>query len=171
MTENTLVNYTTGEIVPRETIVEETENFMIIRDEHGKYRKQMKYKRVWTKLPENEQEKIEMYRVMNDSDNNSELVTSMANAVGKQIEIHQSFTNPYTSFDEDTGKNDYGVTTTIYDGKHYYATSSKSVYYTLEGLYEVFGQPTDLNYKPIKVEITSTKMQNGNQIGFKLIGL
>lgn len=154
---------TTGEI-----IVQDTEDFTIVKMSNGKFRKDMKYKQIYTHVPTEKEEMLELYKVLNDE--NNDLVVTMATRVGSEIEIHQVYTNPYQSFDEETGGNTNGVTTTIFTGTEYIATSSKSVYYTVLGLFETFGQPNTEGYTPLKVKITSRKMQNGNQIGLELIG-
>lgn len=168
--EMTTYNEQTGEIIPTqgEVIVQDTENFTIVQLPNGKFRKDMKYKQVYTHVPTDKKEMLQLYKVLNDENNPD--VATMATRVGAEIEIHQVYTNPYQSFDEETGGNTNGVTTTIFTGKEYIATSSKTVYYTVMGLFDTFGKPSDEDYTPLKVKITSRKMQNGNQIGLELIG-
>lgn len=163
---NELVNTETGEI---EQVIKDTESYTIVKQVNGKYRKDMKYKKYYSLIPSNEEETIELYKILNTEDN--DLVTPMKNIIGKEIEIHQVYTNPYQSFDEGTGGDTNGVTTTIYDGEGYIATSSKAVYYTVFNLFNVFGHPNDENFKPIKVKVTGTKMQNGTQINLELISV
>lgn len=171
--ELTTVNTETGELVQHkplntgEVIVQETPEYTVVKLENGKYRKDMKYKQYFTNTPTNKDEKIELYKILNTQD--EKLVTPMSKLVGEEIEIHHVYTQPYTSFDEETGGNTNGVTTTIYTGSNYIATSSKSIYYTIMGLFEVFGDPTLEDYKPIKVKITGTRLQNGTQINFELV--
>lgn len=150
-----------------EIIVQDTENFTIVKLPNGKFRKDMKYKKIYTHVPTEKAEMLALYKILNDEDNPD--VAVMLNRVGSEIDILQVYTNPYQSFDEETGGNTNGVTTTIFTGKEYIATSSKSVYYTIMGLFETFGRPSDPDYTPIKVKITSRKMTNGNQIGLELI--
>ena len=86
--------------------------------------------------------------------------------------IKHVFIQPYESFDEETGNVTDGVTTTIEDIEgNYYATSSKSVYYKIFSIMDTFGYPTDENYKPVKVNVTGTKRQNGVQIDLELVGI
>lgn len=170
---NELVNTETGEITTQtnnfEEIVQDTNEYTIVKTAEGKFRKDMKYRKFFSKVPETNEDLIELYNLLNSQDES--LVTPMKKVTSEIIEIHQIYTNPYTSFDEDTGRNTNGVTTLIYDGERHIATSSKSVYYRVLGLFEVFGYPNSENYKPIKVQVTETKMQNGYQIDLKLISL
>lgn len=159
----------TGEIQPTEVVVSETQDYKIVRLPNGEFKKNMKYHEYFSRTAETEEEKIELYNVFNGSDN--ELVTPFNNMVGKNIQIKHVFIQPYESFDEKTGNVTDGVTTTIEDvDGNYYATSSKSVYYTVLNLMKTFGYPSDDNYKPINVEVTGTRRQNGVQIDLKLIG-
>lgn len=169
MNNNPDVNFETGEI-KTDMIVSETPEYKIVKQENGKYRKEMKYETYFSRQAETEEEKIELYKVFNDS--NSDLVTPLSNMQNKEINIAHVFTQPYESFDEDTGKVFNGVTTTIEstDGS-YYATSSKSVYHTIFNIMRTFGFPNDENYKPVKVEVTGIRRQNGVQIDLELKGL
>lgn len=163
------VNEQTGEILSGETVVQETDNYKVVQLEDGTFKKNMKYKKMYTRVPETEEEQIELYKVFNDE--NSTLVTTLSNMVGKEITINHFFTNPYQSFDEKTGIVTDGVTTTIEDvDGSYYVTSSKSVYYSIFNIMDAFGFPSDNDFKPIKVNVTGTKRQNGVQIDLELIG-
>lgn len=164
------VNTETGEIVPRETIVQETDDYRIVQLEDGTFKKNMKYKQYFSRVAETEDEKIELYKVFNGQ--GTDLVTPLSNMTGKEIVIDHVFIQPYESFDEKSGNVTDGVTTTIQDvDGSYYATSSKSVYYTMFNIMQTFGFPTDDNYKPVKVKVTGTKRQNGVQIDLELIGI
>lgn len=163
------VNMTTGEIVPTEIVVQETADYKIVKLADGSFKKNMKYKQYFSRTAETEEDQIELYKVFNDSE--SGLVTPLKNMVGKEIVIKHVFIQPYESFDEKTGTLTDGVTTTIEDTEgNYYATSSKSVYYTIFNIMQTFGYPTDENYKPVKVMVTGTKRQHGVQIDLQLIG-
>lgn len=150
-----------------EVVVQENEKYQIIQLENGEFKKQMKYEKYYTHLPETQEEQIELYNVFNSSDN-EDLVTPFSNLVGTEIGIDQFYLNPYESFDEKTGINTPGVTTTIKDGENFYTTSSKSVYHSLRNMCEAFGYPNTPNYKKLYVFVTGTKRQNGVQIDIKL---
>ena len=159
----------TGEVLSNKTAVQETEDYKIVRLQDGTFKKNMKYHEYFSRMAETEEEQIELYKVFNDSE--SGLVTSLAGMVDKEIDIAHVFIQPYESFDEKTGTVTDGVTTTMQDvDGSYYATSSKSVYYTILNIMKTFGYPTDKNYKPVKVKVTGTRRQHGVQIDLQLIG-
>lgn len=165
------VNEETGEIITNiqnEEIVQDTESYTIYKQTDGKFRKEMKYKKVYTRTPQTEEEMKELFKVFNAHDDD-ELVKPLALLRGKEFDIINFYTNPYTSFDEETGKNVNGVTTTIETENGYVATSSKSVYYTILGLVDVFGYPNTEGYKPIRVKVVGKKMENGVQINLSLV--
>lgn len=163
------VNIETGEIENTEIIVQETDDYKIVRLPNGTFKKNMKYEQYFSRVAETEEEKIELYNVFNDSENG--IVTPLRNMVGKEITFSHVFTQPYESFDEKTGNLTDGVTTTLQDVEgNYYATSSKSVYYTIFNIMQTFGYPTDENFKPVKVKVLGIKRQNGVQIDLQLIG-
>ncbi len=164
-----VVDTETGEVIGTEIVVQETADFKIVKLPDGSFKKNMKYKQYFSRVAETEEEQIELYKVFNDSE--SGLVTPLKNMVNKEIVIKHVFIQPYESFDEKTGNITDGVTTTIEDlDGNYYATSSKSVYYTIFNIMQTFGFPTDENYKPVKVKVLGTKRQNGVQIDLQLIG-
>lgn len=174
MENEVILNTNTGEISNSqvnigEEIIQDTDDFTIVKLPNGKFRKDIKYKRMYTKIPQSKEEIIELYKILNTEDNPD--VTPMRDILNQEIEIHQAYTNPYQSFDEETGGNTNGVTTTIYTGEKYVATSSKSVYHTLMGLFEMFGYPNTENYEPIKVKIVGKKRENGIQINLELVSL
>lgn len=168
--EMTTFNTETGEILQNEIVVQETNDYKIVQLPDGKFKKNMKYHEYSSRQAETEEEKIELFKVFNDTEN--ELVTPLSNMQGKEINIAHVFTQPYQSFDEETGAVNEGVTTTLQDvDGSYYATSSKSVYYSISNILKAFGSPSSDNYKPVKVKVVGTKRQNGIQIDLKLIGL
>src|SRR5699024_564028 len=160
----------TGEILNTEIVVQETNDYKIVQLPDGTFKKNMKYHEYFSRVAETEEEKIELYNVFNDSDNG--IVTPLKNMVKKEITLKHVFIQPYESFDETTGNLTSGVTTTIEDvDGNYYATSSKSVYYTIMNVMQTFGYPTDDNFKPVKLLVTGTKRQNGVQIDLQLVGI
>lgn len=166
---NVITDVETGEILNTEIVVQETATYKIVKLPDGSFKKNMKYQQYFSRTAETEEEQIELYKVFNDS--NSELVTPFNNMVNKEITIKDVFIQPYESFDEKTGNLTDGVTTTIEDTEgNYYATSSKSVYYTVLNIMKTFGYPSEEVYKPVKVKVTGTKRQNGVQIDLQLIG-
>lgn len=164
-----IYNQETGEIAPTEIIVSETADYIVVKTAEGKFKKNMKYHQYFSRTPETDEEKVELYKVFNDS--NSDLVTPLKNMIKKEITLQHVFIQPYESFNEETGNVTAGVTTTIQDvDGSYYATSSKSVYYKVLGLFQAFGNPSDENFQPLKLQVTGTPQKRGVQIDLELIG-
>lgn len=158
-----------NEVQLSEKVVEETNNYVVKQLPDGSFKKQMKYQKFFTHIPQTQEEQILLYKVFNGTEEeNKDIVTPFRNMIGKVIGIEAFYQMPFTSFDEQTGTNTPGVTTTIRDGDHFYTTSSKSVYHTLRTLCDTFGYPNEDRYKKIFVKITGTKRQNGVQIDLAL---
>lgn len=171
MTEKTeIANVETVVNALGEVLIEETKNYKIFKLADGTFKKTMKYEKFWTFTPETEEEVLTLFQLFNEQDN--ENVTPMSEATGEILSIKNVFFNPYDSFNEETGINDSGVNTTIetQDGK-YFVTSSKSVYFNLQNIFNVFGTPNTEKYLPVKVAIVSTKKEQGKQITLKAVGL
>ena len=163
---NEMTNYQNNQ----ENIVEETENYKVIKLEDGTFLKKMKYQKIWTAVPETEEDQIKMYQVLN-SNEEDELVTPLKNMLKQEIIIKNYFTNPYQSFDKATGESTDAVTTIIEDIEgHFYATSSKTVYYDLLRLAETFNTPNTPDYRPIIVKVNGTRQQKGIQISLSFVG-
>lgn len=152
------------------TVVKSTEDYEIVKldepDQDGNlFEKRMKYKRIATHMPESENEIVELYAVLNDS--TGEKVTPMKEVIGLTFVAKNFYTSPYDSFDGKTGQTSRGVTTTIEDTDgNFYATSSKSVYYSVLNLYENFGM------KPFILQIVGIKREKGRvQINVQLTGI
>lgn len=163
------VNEQTGEILTQEVLVNETEDYRIVKLPNGKFRKDMKYKNFHSRIAETQDEQAELYKVFNE--NNPELVTQLKNMINREITIAHFFTTSYEAFDEETGNVNSGVVTTIQDiSGDYYVTSSKSVYYTIFNIMETFGYPNSKDYEPVKVKVTGTQQKRGVQIDLQLVG-
>lgn len=148
--------------------IKSTPAFDIVRLADGTFKKEIKYAESCTFVPQNNEEKKYLFAIQNDQD--SDQVVPMKEAVGLKLKIKNFFTSPYDKFDEKTGENEHGVTTSIQseDGL-WYATSSKAVYFTLQNIIKTFGFPGEDGYEAIDFTITSTKLKNGNQINIKVI--
>ena len=153
-----------------EILVQDTPEYEIYKLPTGKFEKRMKYQKEWSYVPETQEELLRFFQLMNEQDNPE--VTELKNAVGEILEIKNVYHNPYKSFDEETGTTDAGVNTMIEtnDGK-FFVTSSKSVYWNLKQIFDVFGKPNTPNYLGVKVAVVSTKQKRGNQLSLKLLGL
>src|SRR5699024_2766336 len=84
------VNEETGEILPSEQVVHETQDYKVVKLDDGTFKKNMKYKEYFSRVAETEEEKIELYKVFNDSD--SSLVTQLKNMIDKEITVKHVYT-------------------------------------------------------------------------------
>lgn len=151
-----------------ETVVQENDKYQVVKLPDGKFKKQMKYEKYFTHVPETQEEQVLLYKVFNSSNEQNDIVIPFSQLVGTEIGIDAFYLNPYESFDEKTGLSTPSVTTTIRDGDNFYATSSKSVYHSLRNLCNAFGYPNTPDYKKIYVNVTGTKRQFGVQIDIVL---
>lgn len=153
-----------------EIMVQDTPEYSIFQLPTGKFEKRMKYQKEWTYLPETQEELLRFFQLMNEQENPE--VSQLKTCVGDIFEIKHVYHNPYQSFDKDTGMTDAGVNTMIEteDGK-FLVTSSKSVYWNLKQIFNVFGTPGTDQYLGVKVVVTTTKQAKGTQLGLKLLGL
>lgn len=151
-------------------VVEETEKYIVYKTAEGKFLREMKYDRFWSKVPETQEDMLRMYQVMNEDE--AEGVNTMSTNVGAKFQVEQIYFEPYNSFDEETGESRSGVTSTIETPEgEFFVTSSKSVYHTLNRIMQTFGTPnTDTYRNPVIVEITGQKGMNGTIIDVKLAG-
>lgn len=149
-------------------VVADYPEYTVVKGVDGKFKKVMKYAEYTTIVAKTEAEKIELFDIMNNDE--SDKVVPMKNAVGLELHIVNFITTPYGSLDEETGETLNGVTTLIQsDDGMWYATSSKSVYYSLQNITKAFGIPNTKGYKPVKVKITSKRQQRGEQINLMVI--
>lgn len=146
------------------------QDFEVVQTPDGKFQKVMKYRKYYSFIPETTQDQLRLYNALNDQTN--KIVTPLKNMIGEKLTIKNVFMNPYESLDRNTGELTYGVTTSIEnaDGA-FFATSSKSVYYSLINMFESFGYPNTDSYNHLEVEVTGTKMPNGVQINLNLVDI
>jgi hypothetical protein len=127
-------------------VAKSNDRYEIIQDEEGKYKRKAKYESFCSIVPQNRQEKIALLNLLEGSD---EATNGLKDHKGKQFEVANVIFRPYDRINEETGEQEYGVLTYLLtpDGVPY-VTSSKSVYFTMKRIFEVFGEPnTDRNGK------------------------
>ena len=91
--------------------------------------------------------------------------------IGNKITIADVIINPYDSVNEDTGEMQYGVLTYMIDTNgEAYVTSSKSVYYTLQNVFKVFGTPHWEEEEAVTVQVVKKKGLQFNYTDINVIG-
>jgi hypothetical protein len=89
--------------------------------------------------------------------------------VGQQIQVADVITRKYDKINEETGELEYGVLTYLLTSdRQAFVTSSKSVYFSIMHILEVFGEPS--KEEPFILKVLKKKMQNGDQILVQLLG-
>jgi len=174
ITKMTETNQTTqNEIVTTENaqvdvIQSETDKYVVVKQADGKFKRKAKFEEYSSIVAKDRSEKIWL---MNLLDGDAESGNPLKQHIGKQIEIANVITRKYDKINEETGELEYGVLTyLITPDKVPYATSSKSVYFSINRMMDLFGKPTDEEWENIKVQVSSTKGANGDIINIKMVG-
>ena len=179
-TNNVNVNPETGEIVESQTnaittleqarsnIQYETADYIVIKDEQGKFARKAKYQTYTSVKAETRADKLWL---MNLLDGEEDSGFGLKDNVGKEIIVENVIFRPYDRIDENTGQMEYGVLTyLITPEKEAYVTSAKSVYFSMKQIMDLFGKPTDADWENVTVKVGKQKMQNGDAINIKMIG-
>lgn len=154
--------------LPVSTQVKETENYVILKDENGKFSRKAKYESYSSIKAETREEKIWM---MNLFEGNEDTGNGLKDHAGKQIIVSDVITRPYDKVNEETGEIEYGVLTYLFTPeKIAYVTSSKSVYFTIQNIFKLFGKPDEELWEDITIQVVKKKTQNGDQITIKMVG-
>lgn len=166
---NEMVNVETGEIVETpNTLVRETDQYVISKTEDGKFVRRAKYEDYSSFKAETRQDKIWLLNIM---EGDEETGNPLSEHIGKVIEVQDIITRKYDKLNEDTGELEYGVLTyLITPEKQAFVTSSKTVYFSVNRIMELFGRPDEEGWENIKLKVGSEKGANGTIIKVKLVG-
>ena len=156
------------EVMPPE-IVRETNEFVIMKDENGKFIRKAKFIDYSSFKAETKEEKIWLLELMSGDD--EENANGLKDHVGKQIVVQDIITRTYDKINEDSGQQEFGVLTyLITPEKVAYVTSSKSVYFKVNEIMALFGRPDEEDWKNITVKVIKKKGKNGDIINIKMVG-
>lgn len=150
-------------------VVQETEKFVIVKDSQtGKFTRKAKYVDYASFQPETKEEKIRLFNIM---EGKGDIALPMKDHFGDEITIENLIFRSYDNINEETGEMEYGILTYIFTPEgNVYATSGKSVYFTLQNLIKVFGEPNTEDYEPMTVKIVKVKADRGDQVTLTLVG-
>lgn len=180
--QNVNINPKTGEIATTESneqfiatleqsrgnIVSETAEYMVLKDENGKFSRKAKYHPFSSVKSETRADKLWLLNILEGDENSG---FGLKDNVGKEIVVQDIIFRPYDRIDETTGQFEYGVLTyLITPERDAYVTSAKSVYFTLKQIMELFGKPGTDDWENITVKVGKQKMTNGDAINIKMIG-
>lgn len=143
----------------------ENNTYSITQNADGKFQRKAIYKEFSSVRPESRAQKIALLQLLESDD----IATPLNKAVGQKIEIADVIIRPYDSLNEETGELEYGVLTYMItpDGEAF-VTSSKSVYYTLQNVFTVFGLP---HYEGEEVVIAQVVKKKGLQYEYTDINI
>lgn len=143
------------------------QNYEVVQTVDGKFTRRAVYQPFTSVVAETREEKIHMMNLLESDD----IALPMNFHIGAKIEIKDVILNPYDSINEETGEITNGVLTYLItpDGTAY-VTSSKSVYFTLQTIFKVFGQPTYNEGSTITVEVVKKQGQRFQYIDVKVVG-
>jgi hypothetical protein len=164
--EITTVNAQTGEVLGQ-VIVREDENYMVVIED-GKHVRKAKFKDYSSIVAESRADKMWL---MNLLEGDEETGNGLKDHVGAEIEIANVIFRKYDRINEVTGATEFGVLTyLITPNKDVFVTSSKTVYFSVNRMLELFGLPTDEKWENIKVKVGKKKGTNGDIVTVKMIG-
>jgi hypothetical protein len=149
-------------------VVRENDQFVVVQDAEGKFKRKAKYSLFSSFKAESRADKIFLANLLEGAEESG---SGLKEHVGKHIEVQDIITRPYDKINEESGELEYGVLTyLITPDKTAYATSSKSVYFSITRIMELFGKPGDEDWENITVKVLKEKGTNGDMIKIKLVG-
>lgn len=166
--EITTVNAQTGEILVQDTVIRETADYTISQKADGKFVRKAKFNNFSSIKAENRADKIWLMGVLEGGEENG---NGLKSHVGKELEVQDIITRTYDRINEDTGEMEYGVLTyLITPKKEVFVTSSKTVYFSITRIMDLFGKPGEEGWENIILLVGKEKGQNGDIIKVKMIG-
>jgi hypothetical protein len=144
------------------------ENYEVQKDESGKFKRKAVYAAFSSIVPETKEQKIAMMNLLNgDEDTTSPL----GEHIGQQIQIADVIFNPYDKVNEDTGEMEYGVLSYLITPENQvFVTSSKSVYFSLKRIFQVFGEPHYSEDEVLTIKIVKKQGQNFKYTDIQIVG-
>lgn len=148
--------------------VSNQENYVVTKNEEGKFVRKAKYEAFSSVKAETKAEKIALLNLLEGS---NEEVNGLKEHVGKQFEVANVIFRPYDKINEETGEMEYGVLTYLMtpDGTPY-VTSSKSVYFSMKRIFEVFGSPDQPEWENVLIKVIKKKGLQYDFVDIKMIG-
>lgn len=112
----------------------------LYQDQSGKFKRRATYEDFSSVKVETREEKIKLYQLIEEENDSLKPATEH---IGTEIELKDVIFRKYDSVDELTGELEEGVLTYLFDKNGtVYVTSSKSVYFSLNKIFKIFGEPT-----------------------------
>jgi hypothetical protein len=144
------------------------ETYEITKNVEGKFQRKAVYQTFSSITPETKEQKIAMMNLLSgDSDKSQPL----GEHIGKQFEIADVIFTPYDKVNEDTGEMEYGILSYLITPEEVvYVTSSKSVYFSLKKIFQVFGEPHYSGDEVITVKAVKKQGQSFKYTDIQIVG-
>ena len=160
-----------NEVVVSETgfsnlvVVSEDKDFIVYQKPDGTFERKMKYHEFSSIVTETRSEKIALLQLRDKAE-------EMKGFIGKELVLEGVIITPYTSLDEETGEISHGATTTIITDNFTKAvvTSSKTVYFKIKELLDLFGQDLFNEGDQLTIRPVTTKGQKHMLTTIELVG-
>lgn len=150
------------------TIQRETDEYIIYKDENGKFVRKAKFDDYSSIVCETREEKLWLLKLL---EGDEETGNGLKSHVGKQIEVENVIIRSYDRINENTGQQEYGVLTyLITPDRIAYVTSSKAVYFSIKRIMTLFGKPDSPEWENIIIKVGKEKGSNGDMIKIKMVG-
>lgn len=121
-----------------ENVIKTPDN--LYQDQSGKFKRRATYEDFSSVQVETREEKIKLYQLIEEE---NDALKPATEHIGTEIELKDVIFRKYDSVDELTGELEEGVLTYLFDKNGtVYVTSSKSVYFSLNKIFKIFGEPT-----------------------------
>jgi uncharacterized protein (UPF0297 family) len=148
-------------------IVQENDKYTVVKQD-GKFKRVAKYEDFSSVKTETKEEKIWLLNLLDGAEDTG---NGLKEHIGKIIEVENIITRTYDSLDEETGETTNGVLTYLLTpDKVAYVTSSKSVYFSIVKIMDLFGKPGEEDWENIKLKVVSEKGANGTMVKIKMVG-
>ena len=139
----------------------------VVQGADGKFTRRAIYQAFSSVKAETKEQKIKLLNLLESDD----IAVPMNDSIGSQIEVQNVILSPYDSIDEETGEITSGVLTYLIDPKGVaYVTSSKSVYFSVKRVFQVFGEAPYSGDDLVKVEVVKKQGKQFKYTDIKVIG-
>jgi hypothetical protein len=144
------------------------EDYQLTQNAEGKFVRKAVYQPFSSIVPETKEQKISMLNLLSGDD---EKTQPLGEHIGAHISVSNVIFNPYDKVNEETGEIEYGVLTYLVTPEHVvYVTSSKSVYFSMKRIFQVFGEPTYQEGEEITVKVVKKQGQNFKYTDIQIVG-
>jgi hypothetical protein len=143
------------------------EEYVIVQGLDGKFVRKAVYQPFSSVEAVTREQKINLMNLLDSDD----IALPMGEHVNAEFKVSDVIFQPYDKVDEKTGEIEHGVLTyVITPSRTAYVTSSKSVYFTLKKVFQVFGEPHYNEEEAIAVKIVKKKGQEHQYTDLQILG-